>query len=128
MIEVTELIHEWIKCSNDLWARWFVTRENGADEFTDIESALLNVMVINHINSPISQQSTDSFFKRLRVRYVAPVNDFRQVCIKQTAGNIFCQSKLTAISEGIVFMVKAIDTMGTMMNVPRQLSLPVGVN
>jgi hypothetical protein len=116
VIDITNLIRQWLLCSSDLWMRWFKDRENGADEFISIEEALLDVMVIQKLGLDLKGVSTDTFIKQLRVKYVFPVDDIRQLCIKQHAGNIYCSPKSVTIPDGSIQRVKAIDTMGTMLN------------
>ena len=116
MAVVTDAVQQWISCCNDLWLRWFSTRENGADEFLVIEDVLLRIFVLEKKWPQDTNLSTDQFFEKLLVMYPKSVNESRQTCTKQRAGNVFCRTQPVAITENSIFKVKSIDTMGTMQN------------
>jgi hypothetical protein len=116
MISLTDLMGRWISCSNDLWLRWFATMENGADEFIDVERFLLRILVLEKGDQRLREFSAEQLFEKLRVIYRIPVNESRQICIRQRAGNVFCSGHVVSISKGDAFKIKSIDTMGTMQD------------
>lgn len=116
VMPLTDLVYRWIACSNDLWIRWFSSSENGADEFPDIERFLLMHLVFEKSDHRLRNISAEDFFDKLRVTYRSSVDELRQTCVKQRAGNIFCTSSDVSISRGEVFKVRSIDTMGIMQN------------
>lgn len=117
MIDVTDLVRQWICCSNDLWVRWFSSKEAGVSEFPGIELALLNAMVLERGALSCKGVSIESFFERLWVIYPMSIDDqIRQFCVVQRSGNVFCRPHSVSFSAGSKFHVKSIDTMGTMEN------------
>lgn len=117
MIDVTALIRAWICCSNDLWLRWFASEERGASEFSCIEMALLNAMVLDRGGLSSKGLSPENFFERLRAIYTVSINEqIRQLCVVQRSGNVFCRPQSVSAQAGTIFHVKSIDTMGTMEN------------
>lgn len=117
MIHVTALIRDWIRCSNDLWSRWFASTAKGASEFPDIERALLNAMVLERGGLSSKGVSPENIFQRMRVVYAVPIDEqTRQLCVVQRSGNVFCRPEIVSARAGSQFEVKSIDTMGTMQN------------
>ena len=115
MIDVTVLVRQWIRCSNDLWSRWFASTESGASEFPDIEVALLNAMVLERGGLSSNGLSLENIFERLRVIYPTSIEEqIKQLCVVQRSGNVFCTPNSVSIQAGAILHVKSIDTMGTM--------------
>ena len=91
--------------------------QGGADEFLPVELALLNSMILKKIGLSTEGVSAENFFERLRVLYLAPVDEeLRQYCVVQRSNNVFCTPRRISILLGKEFRVKSIDTMGTMQN------------
>lgn len=116
MTDITNLINQWLFCSNDIWSKWFSERENGAEEFYAVNELLLEVLVFNNLGLGENETLEDTFFAKLRVEYLQPVNDTRQLCNKQKAGNVFCSAEKVSIQDGSIYFVKDIDALGTMMH------------
>jgi len=115
MPDLTKSIQQWIACSNDIWRNWFSDRPDGQHEFSMLETVLLDVLVINQLGGNQSL-TKDEFIAKLNVSYALPINEVRQLCNKQKAGNIFCRPQLVSIPQGSVYAVKSIDTTGQMMD------------
>ena len=119
MKDVTDLVVHWFKCSNDTWSRWFADREDGADEYISIESAMLVSLVIDKLRasrSGLSRDTGDRLFESLRVSYVRSVDDHRVLCREQKGGNVYGESVKVEIPEGSLHRIKSLDSMGTMLD------------
>jgi hypothetical protein len=116
MKDVTELFQLWIACSNSLWRQWFSCRANGADDYAEIEQVLFCVLVLRPLNQAVTNLPLQAILSQIRVQYVNDVQEQRQVCSMQKAGNIFCKTEPVALTQGIDYMIRDVDTMGTMMN------------
>ncbi|MBU2571908.1 MAG: hypothetical protein KJ725_18135 [Gammaproteobacteria bacterium] len=103
VIYLTDLMYRWIACSNDLWLRWFASMKNGANEFIDVERFLLDFLVIEKIDQRLNGISPDQFFDMMRVIYRVSVNESRQICVRQRAGNVFCKGGTVSILKGDLF-------------------------
>jgi hypothetical protein len=114
MTVVTESILHWINCSNDVWLRWFSSRENSFEEFLDVQNYLFNLFVLNPLVAENIEVSEALFYEKLRGVYRASIDEPRQFCVKQRAGNVFCSSNLISIQKGDSLRVKLIDPIGTM--------------
>lgn len=115
MIDVTALVKVWIRCSNELWMRWFISTKSGASEFPEIELALLNAMVIERSGLSSKGLNVKNFFERLRIVYPGAVDEqVRQHCVVQRHGNVFCSPRVVSFPSQTYFYVRSIDTMGTM--------------
>lgn len=116
MKDVTELVLHWFKCSNDIWFRWFADREDGADEYISVESALLDSLVIDKLCIGRSDLPGGELFESLRVTYVRSVDDHRVLCHEQKNGNVYGESVKVEIPEGSLHRIKSLDSMGTMLD------------
>lgn len=115
MTDVTGLVLQWIRCSNELWSRWFSSTERGASEFPSVELALLKAMVLERGGLSCEGLSPENFFEKLWAIYPTCMGDeVRQLCVVQRSGNVFCRPRGVSIAAGEKFRVKSIDTMGTM--------------
>jgi hypothetical protein len=116
MIDVTYLVRRWIYCSNDLWMRWFSSEEGAAGDYCDIEVALLKNIVLDDDRLVGAGLTENSFIDKLRVIYPVAINESRQMCIAQRAGNIFCSPCVISMSAGDALRVESVNTVGVMQN------------
>ena len=116
MKDVSELFYNWIACSNELWRKWLISRVKHTYECVEIEDALFRVLVTRSLDQSASTLTLQNLLGQLRVQYINDVQEDRQVCVTQKAGNIFCKTEKVTIQKGTDYIVKSIDTMGTMMN------------
>ena len=115
MTNVTGLVLQWIRCSSELWARWFSSTARGASEFNGVELALLKAMVLERGDLSPKDLSPENLFEKLWVIYPTGIGDrVRQFCVVQRSGNVFCKPRIVSIAAGEKFRVKSIDTMGAM--------------
>jgi hypothetical protein len=108
--DVTKLVFAWAECSRAVWCGWFKDQHNATDRFLEVESALFRALVADEIAIPSIEPA------HLEVMYQGEVNGLRQVCRKQKAGNIFCDSQNVLLNSTSFYKLKAIDLLGTMMD------------
>ena len=126
MNDVSDLIYFWITCSNDLWRKYFLNRPNGADEFPEIEDALFRVIVVRSVFQVAPTLMLGNLPGLICVHYRSDLMGERQVCHRQKAGNIFCWTEMVTLEKKTEYVVKSIDTMGTMMDSDPYVEVIVG--
>lgn len=114
-MDITQYILVWLSCCRDVWDRWFKDRENGQDEFIEVEESLFSAMVLSVTNITERPELPDCY-NLLSAVYKYNVDGFRSVCKKQKAGNIYCKTKVVKLEKGTSLPILAIDSMGTMLD------------
>jgi len=115
MVDISQDVMSWVKCCRDLWTRWFENRDDGDDEFPEVENALFSALVLSRVG--VEQRPTlDAIYPRLSVTYINGVAASRSVCRAQKAGNILCSPRDVESSAGATFSVRSIDCLGIMLD------------
>jgi hypothetical protein len=125
MLDVTKQITKWVLCCNEVWTNWFASNENGDDEFYEVEEALFSTLVLSNIALSERPRLSECYALLTGV-YKHDIADERSVCKRQTAGNIFCQSKKIIYSKNTSLPIKSIDFMGTMLDGQPYAELSIG--
>jgi hypothetical protein len=126
MKDISQLIHFWIVCCNDLWRKRFENRNNGGHDCAEIEESLFHILVARPLGQAASTSTMKVLLDRLRVQYVSDFQEDRQVCVTQKAGNIFCKTETITLKKGTDYRIKSIDTMGTMMDSEPYVEVIIG--
>jgi hypothetical protein len=126
MKNIDEEILFWVKCSNDLWTRWFAHRKDGFHEFINVEQALLDALVIENLLEKGCVLNKDKFFASLRVKYHQKVNSLRTVYIQQKAGNIFGQTQTVSMDPERYYSIHSIDSTGNMSDGSPYVEVKIG--
>jgi|SRR5690554_1149848 len=115
MIDITQCIFAWVTCCRDVWERWFKDREDGQDEFIEVEEALFSALVLSAINM-VERPILSDRYTLLTAVYKNNVGGYRSICKRQKAGNIYCESRVVRFESGASFPILSIDFMGTMLD------------
>jgi len=115
MNDISELINNWIVCTNDVWKRWFAGRGYEAGDFSEVSGALFEAIVCSKMEQGAAMVPS-TFMQSVAVKYRRAVNETRQICVVQRAGNVFCEPRLVQVHEGDVFAVRDIDPCGMMLD------------
>lgn len=115
MIDVTKYITTWVMCCKEVWGKWFLSSENGEDEFYEVEEALFSTLVLSNVKL-IERPKLRECYVLLKGVYKYDVAGERSVCKRQKAGNIFCQSKKVAYDKHTSLAIRSIDVLGTMLD------------
>ena len=91
MKDVTKDLVNYIKCSHDVYGKWFSKRPNGVHEFINIDDEIFEALVIDSLNEQGitlqedgSRISRDKFFKGLEVELNAPLEGEFTFCEQKT--------------------------------------------
>ena len=115
MLDITNDITTWVKCCQEVWSLWFIDRENGEDEFFEVEEALFSALVLSNLNlthKPTIKKS----YGLLKGVYRFDINSERSVCKQHKTGNINCQSKQVTYKKEDKLDIQSIDFMGRMLD------------
>lgn len=113
MRDVTDIISGWAKCSHDVWNRWFVHREDGLNEFIDVEEALFSALVIEELD--LYPLSTKQFLSSTWVNFESGLDAERQVFVQQKSGTIYGKPKRVELDVGTRCKVLRVDSTGEMI-------------
>lgn len=125
MNNISELVHNWIGCSNTLWKSGFLRRPNGAYDYVQVNALLFRALVSNRMERALNATSLESLLPRLCVKYFRNIEEKRQVCTIQKAGNIYCQTENVFMKKEVRYKIKDIDAIGTMMDSMRYVEVIV---
>ncbi len=110
--DITELVLAWVGCCRETWGNWFKDRCYDADRFSDVENALFKALIADEVGVSLDPASLGL----VDVVYQRHVDGPRQFCLKQRAGNIFCQSVDVSLEAHATYKLRSIDPLGTMMD------------
>lgn len=115
MKDITKYVITWVMCCEEIWTTWFANIENGDDEFLEVEEALFSTLVLSHLKLT-RRPSLNEVYPLLKGVYKEEMKVVRSVCVKQKAGNIYCQSNEVVYPKNTSLPIKYIDFMGTMLD------------
>ena len=102
MVDISCLLRNWVECCREVWTKWFMERENGEDEFYEVEAALFSALVLSDFLD-CHRPPLHEVYPRLEASYLDDLQAVRPVCRKQKAGNIFCEARRVEFKKGSKF-------------------------
>ncbi len=111
--DVTDFVAEWAKCSHDVWTRWFRHRDDGLNEFIDVEKALFSALVIEELN--LCPMSSRQFLSSTWVNFESGLDAERSVFVRQKSGGSFGGPKRVELDAGTRCRVLYADSTGEMI-------------